>query len=119
MKRIHLWGLAGTLLGLMVVLAGCSLLVPSPQEEEVASEVEIVSGDPWLLAAQGEDEPAACKEDLSRTEARREAQEALVEEEEAQELKQVLASLGKRLMVWRAKGCEVSPEDESEGDTSG
>jgi hypothetical protein len=111
-RAIHLGVFLGGLVLLTVILTGCSLLFdqgPDPESEPGQSAFVPTR---WVIAAQGEEEPAACEEDLSRNEARQEAKEALKEEEEAQQLQQVLTALGKRLMVWRAQGCEVSADEE-------
>jgi len=114
-KRLKLSTVAGLLLA-VGLLTGCALLMDEPTEQ--AQELEESSDSKWLIASQGEEEPEACEEELSRNEARREAKEALKEEDEAQLLEQTLAALGKRLYVWRAKGCKVE-EDESGAEAQG
>jgi hypothetical protein len=113
MRASHLWGLFGVLIGLTVILTGCSLLFQ--EDKQPADREELATVNHWVIAAQGQEEPTACEQDLSRSEARQEANEALKQEEEAQQLQQVLAALGKRLMVWRAQGCEVSTEEDASG----
>jgi len=115
-KRLKLSTVAGLLLA-VGLLTGCALLMDEPTEQ--AQELEESSDSKWLIASQGEEEPEACEEELSRNEARREAKEALKEEDEAQLLEQTLAALGKRLYVWRAKGCEVETEDGSGAEAQG
>jgi hypothetical protein len=118
-RAIHFGLFPGGLILLTVILTGCSLL--SDQRLDPESEPGQSASVPtrWVIAAQGEEEPAACEQDLSRSEARQEAKEALKEEEEAQQLQQVLAALGKRVMVWRAQGCEVSTEEEDDASAQG
>jgi hypothetical protein len=118
MRAFHLWGLFGVLIGLTVILTGCSLFFRDDERPSTGAE-ELMTADRWVIAAQGEDEPAACEQDLSRSEARQEAKEALKEEEEAQQLQQVLSALGKRLMPWRAQGCEVSADEEGNASAEG
>jgi hypothetical protein len=114
-KLLHLCGIIGLTL-LLGLLSGCSLLLDDSAKQ--AQELEELSDTRWLIAAQGEEEPQICQEDLSRTEARQEAKEALKEEEEVQQLKESLEALGKRLLTWRAQGCVAQAEDEGDETTS-
>jgi predicted RNase H-like HicB family nuclease len=118
MRASHLWGLFGVLIGLTVILTGCSLLLQDEDGPSTGAE-ELTTVDRWVIAAQGQEEPAACEQDLSRSEARQEAKEALKEDEEAQQLRQVLAALGKRVMPWRAQGCQVSTDEEGDASAQG
>jgi len=118
MRSSHLWAVGGILALSAVVLSGCALLFPE-EPSPISSEAEgLLEPGQWLIAAQGEAEPQVCREDLSRVEARNEAKVALKEEEEVQELKGVLTSLGKRLYVWRAQGCVAQAQDDGESTAS-
>jgi len=112
MKPFHLSVIVGILLLLAGVLTGCALLFPEENTQQTGGVEELASPSPWVIAAQGEDEPQVCEQGMSRWQARKEAKEALKGEEEAQALKQTLAQLGKRVLLWRAQGCVARAEDE-------
>ncbi len=82
MFTFRFWTIAGGLMLLAVLLAGCSLLLRNDEQQDAGVE-ELASANRWVIAAQGQDQPAACQQDLSRQEARQEAKETLKEEADA------------------------------------
>ena len=118
MRTYYLSGLLGFFLLLTATLAGCSPFFTRDVQQEAAGVEDLTSTDSWLIAAQGTGDPEVCEKDLSRTEARKETKATLKEEEDAQALKKVLASLGKQLKILGAHGCVVKEEASSDSQST-
>jgi len=112
MKVVRVVGLV-VVLFLLGLLFGCAQLPTGLEEND-----EEYSGK-WVALGLSQDQaqPDGCVEDLSKREAKKEAREAL-EEEEVQGLKDALAGLGKRLKLNKAQGCKVEVSELTESGSS-
>jgi len=112
MKAVRVVGIVVVLFRLGLVF-GCAQLPTGLEEND-----EDYSGK-WVALGLSQDQaqPDGCVEDLSKREAKKEAREAL-EEEEVQELKDALAGLGKRLKLNKAQGCKVEVSNSTESGSS-
>jgi len=113
MKIARIVGMVGVLF-LLGLLFGCAQLPTGLEENDEDSSGKWVA----LGLSQDQAQPDGCVQDLSKREAKKEAREAL-QEEEVQELKDALSSLGKRLKLNKAQGCKVEVSDSTESDSSG